>query len=147
MQYNPVTEKQIKAFEEILGKAYVIKGREETEAYAMDHTEDLKYYPEVVLIPGNTAEVSAILAHCNLHKIPVTARGAGTGLSGGALAIFGGVSLSMHRFNKIIEIDERNFQVSVEPGVINEALQNAVKEKGFEAVPNPKDLDEGEPEE
>ncbi len=137
MQYNPVTSEQIKVFEEITGKGYVIKGKEETDAYSMDHTEDLKFYPEVVLKPADTLEVSRILSYCNENLIPVTARGAGTGLSGGALPIFGGVGLSMERFNKILEIDERNFQVTVEPGVINEALQNALKEKGLFYPPDP----------
>ncbi|MBC7384340.1 MAG: FAD-binding protein [Bacteroidia bacterium] len=137
MQYNAVTEDQIKLFEVLIGKSYVIKGKEDMQPYAKDNTEDLEYYPEVVLRPGNTLEVSGILRYCNEHLIPVTARGAGTGLSGGALPVSGGVSLSMDRFNRIIHIDERNFQVNVEPGVINETLQNAVKEKGLFYPPDP----------
>ena len=137
MEYQTLGETQIKAFEDLIGKEYVIKGKEAIEPYSKDYTEDLRFYPEVVLKPANTNEVSAILSYCNKNSISVTPRGAGTGLSGGALAIMGGVCLSMERFNKIIQIDERNFQVKVEPGVINEELQNAVKEKGLFYPPDP----------
>lgn len=105
--------------------------------YAHDHTEDLSYYPEVVLRPSTAEEVSRILKLCNDNNIAVTPRGAGTGLSGGALALYGGVVISMDRFNTIIEIDERNFQATVEPGVINEAFQNAVRDKGLFYPPDP----------
>ena len=74
---------------------------------------------------------------CNEYKIPVTPRGAGTGLSGGALPHLGGVLLSMERFNTILHIDERNLQVTTEPGVITEVLQEAVKEKGLFYPPDP----------
>jgi glycolate oxidase len=137
MQYNKVTETQIKAFQQIVGEPFVIIEREEMEAYTRDHTEDLVFYPEIVVKPATTQEVSAVVAICNEHGIPVTARGAGTGLSGGALPALGGVVLAMERFNHILEIDERNFQVTVEPGVVNEALQNAVREKGLFYPPDP----------
>jgi glycolate oxidase len=78
----------------------------------------------LVVKPGTTEEVSQILRYCNEHLVPVTARGAGTGLSGSALAVNKGICLSMERFNKIIKIDERNHQAIVEPGVVNEALAN-----------------------
>jgi glycolate oxidase len=74
---------------------------------------------------------------CNAKKIPVTPRGAGTGLSGGALPHLGGVVLTMERMNSILEIDERNLQVTTEPGVITEVLQMAVKEKGLFYPPDP----------
>ncbi|TAE89705.1 MAG: FAD-binding protein, partial [Bacteroidetes bacterium] len=99
--------------------------------------EDLLYYPELVVKPADANEVAAVLAYCNANHLPITPRGAGTGLSGGALPVFGGVVISMERFNKIINIDERNFQVTVEPGVINEALQQAVAEKGLFYPPDP----------
>ncbi|MES2691151.1 MAG: FAD-linked oxidase C-terminal domain-containing protein [Bacteroidota bacterium] len=107
------------------------------EMYSHDHTEDLCYYPEVVLRPSTTGEISRILKLCNDNQVAVTPRGAGTGLSGGALALYGGVLVSMDRFNKIIEIDERNFQATVEPGVINEAFQHAVRDKGLFYPPDP----------
>lgn len=137
MQYNKVTGEQIKAFQGIVGEPFVIMGQEATEHYAHDHTEDLRFYPEVVLKPQTATEISAILQLCNQHLIPVTPRGAGTGLSGGALPVYGGVVISMERFNRIIEIDERNFQATVEPGVINEVFQMAVREKGLFYPPDP----------
>lgn len=131
MEYTKITAEHISYFEDILGAAYVHSDLESRESHSKDHTEDLVFLPELVLKPGNTQEVSKILSYCNVHKISVTARGAGTGLSGGSLPVKGGVSLSMLRFNKINYIDEKNFQVSVQPGVINEELQNAVREKGL----------------
>ncbi|HEY0274227.1 MAG TPA: FAD-linked oxidase C-terminal domain-containing protein [Chitinophaga sp.] len=82
-------------------------------------------------------EISSILRLCNEHRIPVTPRGAGTGLSGGALPQLGGLLISTERMNSILEIDERNGQVVTEPGVITEVLQNAVKEKGLFYPPDP----------
>lgn len=137
MQYNKVTEQHIIAFQQIVGESFVIVGVLETEKYARDYTEDLVYYPEVVVKPESTEQVSTILKICYEAGIPITPRGAGTGLSGGALPVFGGVVLAMERFANIIQIDERNFQVTVEPGVVNEALQNAVREKGLFYPPDP----------
>ena len=137
MQYNKVTEVQIKQFLQIVGEQFVITSKNETENYSHDHTEDLIYFPEVVLKPRTAEEISSILKICNEGKIPVTPRGAGTGLSGGALPVYGGVIISMERFNTIIEIDERNFQATIEPGVINEIFQNAVIEKGLFYPPDP----------
>ena len=82
-------------------------------------------------------EVSALMQVCHTERIPVTVRGAGSGLAGGALPVAGGLVLSMKRFDKILHIDERNFQVVTEPGVITEVLQNAVKEKGLFYPPDP----------
>lgn len=137
MQYNKVTETQIKEFQSIVGQPFVIIGKEEIEVYAHDYTEDLVYYPEVVVKPQTAEEIAAIVKICYEASIPITPRGAGTGLSGGALPYYGGVVLSMERMNRIIEIDERNFQATVEPGVINEAFQNAVREKGLFYPPDP----------
>lgn len=107
------------------------------EEYGHDETENLQFTPEILLKPKNAAEVSQILQYCNENKLPVTPCGARTGLSGGALAIHGGVLLSMERFNKILEIDKNNLQVTVEPGVITQELQNAVKAHGLFYPPDP----------
>ena len=96
-----------------------------------DETEDLKYFPEVVLKPNYGVKVAAIMLYCNQHIISVTPCGARTGLSGGSLPVCGGVVLSTERFNRIIEIDERNLQATVEPGVINQIFQEAVQGKGL----------------
>ena len=132
----PVLE-QLAEFRRILGNDYVLVDEETLYHYSHDETEKLSYLPDVVLRPRSTDEVSAIMRICHEHRIPVTPRGAGTGLSGGALPNLGGVLLSTERMNSIIRIDERNLQVITEPGVITEALQNAVKEKGLFYPPDP----------
>jgi glycolate oxidase len=127
----------IKAFEKIVGEQYVFVDEEALNHYAHDETEDLHFLPDVVIKPFNAEEISAVLKICNQYKIPVTPRGAGTGLSGGALPHLGGVLLSIERLNNIVEIDERNLQVTTEAGVITEILQDAVKEKGLFYPPDP----------
>ncbi|MFN5793335.1 MAG: FAD-binding oxidoreductase, partial [Bacteroidota bacterium] len=87
--------------------------------------------------PHSTQEISEILKYCNTNKIVVTPRGAGTGLSGGALPIFGGIILSLERLNKIIEIDVENMQATVEPGIVNEAFQIEVQKHGLFYPPDP----------
>lgn len=132
----PVLE-QLEAFKAIVGESYVFVDEEVLRQYAQDQTEDLHFLPDVVLKPGTAAEISSILKICNQHKIPVTPRAAGTGLSGGALPHLGGVLLSIERLNKFIDIDERNLQVTTEPGVITEVLQESVKAKGLFYPPDP----------
>ena len=135
--FNKITIEIIDQFKSIIGEKYVLVDQESLDNYSHDETEDLKFLPEVVLKPANTLEISAIMRICNDRLIPVTPRAAGTGLSGGALPIHGGVLLSIERLNKIIEIDERNFQATVEPAVINEAFQNALAEKSLFYPPDP----------
>jgi glycolate oxidase len=121
----------------IVGNENVLYDEESLKHYGHDETELLVFLPEVVVKPVTTEEVAAIMKICNADGIPVTPRGAGTGLSGGALPHLGGVLLSTEKLNKIINIDERNLQVTTEPGVITEVLQNAVKEKGLFYPPDP----------
>ncbi len=101
------------------------------ELHSKDETEDLRFYPDVVAEPETTDEVSLLMKVAFEHEIPVTAGGARTGLSGGALAVKGGLVLSLRRMNKILLIDENNHQAIVEPGVITEVLSNKVAEKGL----------------
>ena len=105
--------------------------------YSHDYTEDLHFLPEVVARPTLVEEVQWIVKCCAKFNIPITPRGAGTGLSGGALPVLGGLLLSLERMNRILKIDENNLQAIVEPGVINEALQIAVKEKNLFYPPDP----------
>jgi glycolate oxidase len=131
MRFTPINQKIIEELSEISGHHNVFTDQESIFKYSKDETEDLSFFPDVVIKPKNVTEVSVILKYCNEHLIPVTPRGGGTGLSGGALPVHGGVVLSLERFNKIIEIDERNLQATVEPGVITEEFMNAVAEKGL----------------
>ena len=99
--------------------------------FSKDETEDLCFRPWVVAEPESVEEVSALVRAAFDNDIPVTPGGARTGLSGGALAVNGGLVLSLRRMNKILNIDLKNNQVVVEPGVITEVLQNAVEAKGL----------------
>ncbi|AKD02190.1 FAD-linked oxidase C-terminal domain-containing protein [Pontibacter korlensis] len=139
MKFNPITPEAITALSAIVGPEYVVlpAAAEEMLRYTHDETEDLRYEPEVVLKPANAAEISRIMQYCHENFIPITPRGAGTGLSGGALAIHKGVILSTERLNQIIEIDERNLQATVEPGVITQVFQEAVIERGLFYPPDP----------
>ncbi len=123
-------------FENLLG-ANAMHTEEQLIAYGHDETEDLSFPPSLVVRPENIEEISNIMAYCHEHSIPVTPAGARTGLSGGALPIHGGILLSMEKFNRILHIDEKNHQVTTEPGVITQVLQDAVKEKGLFYPPDP----------
>jgi glycolate oxidase len=123
-------------FTDLLGDRCVIDEEKLTE-YGHDHTEDILVLPQLLLIPNKVEEISSILRYCNEMNIPVTPCGARTGLSGGAIPLSNGVLVSMEKFNKILEIDENNAQVTTEPGVITQVLQDAVKEKGLFYPPDP----------
>ena len=135
-----ITPEILSKFNEIIGNSYVFTDQETRNHYGKDETEAFVFPPSVVLKPGNPQEVSEILKIANLHGIPVTAIGARTGLSGGALSVHQGIGLSMERFNKIINIDEKNLQVVVEPAVITQVLREAVAEKDLFYPPDPSSL-------
>jgi glycolate oxidase len=137
MAFAEVSTGIISQFEAIVGIENVIIDPEKRYTYSHDETEDYSFLPDVVLKPRAAEEISKIMKLCNEHVIPVTPRGGGTGLSGGALPVQNGVVISMERFNKILNIDELNLQATVEPGVITEVFQDAVKEKGLFYPPDP----------
>ncbi|MEY3193734.1 MAG: hypothetical protein RI982_1529, partial [Bacteroidota bacterium] len=134
---NNITPSLLEEMKSIVGAAYFFTDEESFAKYGSDETEKLHYAPQVVVKPRSAEEISKLLILSNQHLIHVTPRGAGTGLTGGALPHLGGLVISMERFNTILEIDERNLQVTTEPGVITEVLQNAVKEKGLFYPPDP----------
>ncbi len=133
--YTKISNEHIDFFKSL--QIEVIESEEQRSAYGHDHTEDFQFTPELVLRPKTVEEISSIVTYCNLKCIPVTPSGARTGLSGGCLPIHGGIVLTMEKFNKIVHIDQNNHQVTTEPGVITEALQNAVKEVGLFYPPDP----------
>ncbi|MEZ4798420.1 MAG: FAD-linked oxidase C-terminal domain-containing protein [Flavobacteriales bacterium] len=137
MNYKKVSKEDIAYFIQILDKERVCLDEESLIKYGSDETEDFNFPPEVVLKPDTKTEVSDILRYCNQHNLCVTPLGARTGLSGGALSVYGGVGLSMERMNKILLIDEKNLQVHVEPGVITQVLQEEVAKKGLYYAPDP----------
>ncbi|WP_374948188.1 FAD-binding oxidoreductase [Mucilaginibacter sp.] len=131
MTFTKITQDILNKLIAIAGADAILSTQPAIAAYSHDETEDLVYYPEVVAKPKTIYEVAALMKLCNDLLIPVTPRGAGTGLAGGALAVNGGLMISMERFNNIIEIDEQNLQATVEPGVITEIFIDAVAEKGL----------------
>ena len=134
---NNITLSLLEEIKSIVGATHFFTDEESFAKYGSDETEKLHYAPQVVVKPRTAEEISKLLILCNQHLIHVTPRGAGTGLTGGALPHLGGLVISMERFNTILEIDERNLQVTTEPGVITEVLQNTVKEKGLFYPPDP----------
>ena len=132
-----ITTEILAQIKSIVGAEYLFTDEESFEKYGRDETEKLHYSPAVVVKPRTPQEIVALMQLANKHLIPVTPRGAGTGLTGGALPHLGGLVIAMERFNSILDIDERNLQVTTEPGVITEVLQNAVKEKGLFYPPDP----------
>lgn len=135
MEYKVLTTEDIQNFQKICGNDFVLT--EDFEKYSRDTSEDLQFYPDVVVKPGTAEEVSEIVKYCFQNLLLITPRGAGTGLAGGSLPVKGGVLLSVERLNKIIEIDEKNFIATVETAVINYDLQMALSELNLFYPPDP----------
>ncbi len=135
--YASITADILQSLQAICGVENVYTDSENLQHYSHDETEDLKFLPAVVVRPSSVNQIAEIMRIANAEQIPVTPRGAGTGLSGGALPVHGGILLSTEKFNKIIEIDERNLQATVEPGVINQVFRDAVEAKGLFYPPDP----------
>ena len=134
MIYNKVTSETINELVKILGAKNVIYDDIETmEQYSHDEVAEKSYFhmPEVVVKPSTAEEISKIMKLANKYKIPITPRGAGSGLSGGAIPVNGGIVLSVEKMNKIIEIDKKNFIAVVEPGVVTNDINNLVKDEGL----------------
>lgn len=131
MSQYQLPQEVLSQLEKIVGQSYIFTDQETRNHYGHDETENYVFPPSVVVKPANTMEVSEILKVANAFKIPTTPIGARTGLSGGALSIYEGIGLSMERLNKILDIDEQNLQVIVEPAVITQVLREAVAEKGL----------------
>lgn len=135
--YNKINDEVQNKLTEIVGKEYIFSDDYNLDIYSKDYTEDFRFKPEVIVKPRTTQEISQIIKLANEFSIPVYPRGGGTGLSGGALAIFGGICLSMENFKKIIEIDDVNFQAVVEPGVITQIFQDECEKKDMYYPPDP----------
>jgi glycolate oxidase len=135
--FNKITPEFLSKLTAVLGSSAVYSNAERLEKHARDFTKDLYFLPEVVVTPSSVEEISKVMALCNEQLIPVTVQGARSGLTGSALTVHGGVALSMEKFDKILEIDEKNYQVIVEPGVITEYLQNVLQDKGLFYPPDP----------
>lgn len=127
----------VEALVKLVGREGVIDAADELIVYECDGLTISKNAPHAVVLPTNTAQVSAIVKLLNEAEVPFVARGAGTGLSGGSLPPDGGVMITMTRMNRILEIDFSNRRALVEPGVVNLHLSNEVADKGYHYVPDP----------
>jgi len=139
--YRKVTSRVMEKLEEIVGEADLLTDKVDKEGYSHDETTGLRHLPEVVVRPNNTDQVAKILLLTNEEKIPLTPRGGGTGLSGGAIPIFGGIVLSLEKMNRILEVDRDNLMVTVEPGVITGELRREVEKYSLFYPINPASLD------
>lgn len=126
----------LKALENIVGAPHFSTGKEERLVYSYDAT-GRSFLPDAVVFPATEQEVSDIFKLADLEEFPVIPRGSGSGMTGGAVPVQGGVVVSTGRMNKIIEIDDRNFIARVEPGVIVSDLHKAVEAKGLFYPPDP----------
>ncbi|MTI62035.1 MAG: FAD-binding protein [Firmicutes bacterium] len=133
MKYNPVTGKILDKLIEILGEKNVLTDPAKLETYSHDETpiEQYGHLPEVVITPTSAEEISTVMKLANLELIPVTPRGAGSGLSGGAIPEYGGIVLSVEKMNQVLEVDYNNLMMTLEPGVVTNSVNEEIKEKGL----------------
>jgi glycolate oxidase len=138
----PTIDAQIlQELEQIVGPENLLLDADRLEPYSHDETLGLRADPEVVLRVTSAQQVADIFKMANREHFPVTPRGAGYGLSGGAVAVQGGLVLSLEKMNRILEIDRANLMVTVEPGVITGDLHRAVEAEGLFYPPDPASLD------
>jgi len=139
--YNPVTPAAVESLCRIAGRASVLFDAEAIDRYSHDETVGLYHSPEVIVQASSTAQVSEVLRLAQRERIPVTPRGAGYGLSGGAVPLHGGIVLTTEKMNRILEIDRQNLMVVTQPGVITGDLHRAVEAEGLFYPPDPASLD------
>jgi glycolate oxidase len=132
-----MTPETLTRLRDLLGDGGVLTDSVALSAYGVDETEDLDFRPEAVALPKTVDQVSAILQLATESMLPVTPRGGGTGLSGGALPVFGGISLSLERMDRIRFLDPANLMIEVEAGLITGNLKAAVEEQGLFYPPDP----------
>jgi glycolate oxidase len=132
-----IDKKHLKAFTNIVGAENIYDDKAHMIAYSYDATRT-RFEPDAVIFPRHEKDVSDILKYCNEHLILITARGAGSGFTGGALPANGGIILAMERhINKILEVDTENMVAVVQPGVVNMDLQKHVEALGLFYPPDP----------
>jgi glycolate oxidase len=134
-----VTDAFVRAVTSITGPSFVRSDPASREVYGADALRKGRP-PDLVILPGSTAEISAIVRICNEERVPIVPRGGGTGYTGGAVPLRGGIVLSLERLNRILEIDEANLIAVVEPNVVTGDLQDAVERVGLFYPPDPASL-------
>jgi len=131
--YGVVTRELVGELEAIVGKSNLLTDLERMENYSHDETskEEYAHSPEVVITPTSADQIAAVMKLATRERIPVTPRGAGSGLSGGAIPLFGGIVLSVEKMNKVLEIDEANLTVTAEAGIVTNELNEQLKSRGL----------------
>ena len=131
--YNPVTEEVLEELRKAVGAEHVKNDAETLERYKTDEEPDAHYHhlPEVVVAPGSTEEVAAVMKIANKSLVPVTPRSAGTSVSCGAVPVCGGIVLLMERMNRILEINEDGMYLVAQAGARTSDIQNAAKARGL----------------
>ncbi len=138
MQYKKLTHEDFSYLKSIFSPENIMIGEAINDDYTHDEMPEYgKYYPEVVVEAKSTEEVSSVMKYAYANNIPVTPRGSGTGLCGGAVAIHGGIVLSLAGMNRILELDEENLTLTVEPGVLLMELIKFVSDYGLMYPPDP----------
>jgi glycolate oxidase len=136
-RYKAIDEEDIKYLIKLLGEKRVFSGDDISEDFSHDELGGISKFPEVVIEVLNTEEVSKIVAYAYENNIPVVPRGAGTGLVGASVPVYGGIMINMCRMNKILELDEDNLALTVEPGVLLMDIGEFVKEYDLFYPPDP----------
>jgi glycolate oxidase len=131
--YAAVTPRIVDEVRRIAGARNVLVDAEKVEAYSHDETsaEEYGHMPDLVVLPTGADHVAELVKLANRERIPITPRGAGSGLSGGAIPQFGGIVISLEKMNRLIELDTANMVVVVEAGMVTNDLANLVQEKGL----------------
>lgn len=137
MGYHKVTRDDIEALKAIVEPGRIFVGDEISEDYSHDELGGIEHKPDVLIRVLSTNEVSGIMEYADSHLIPVVVRGSGTGLVGASVAVKGGIMLETTLMNKILELDEDNLTVTVQPGVLLMDLQQYCTERGFLYPPDP----------
>lgn len=140
--YKKITNSHIKTLQQIYDKNAMIYNNEvDLSSYANDESYLKAVLPEVVVFPTEINQIIETIKLANIEKIPITPRGGGSGVTGAAIPIFGGILISTKKMNKIIEIDEKNLTATIESGIILENFHNAVEKENLFYPPDPNSLD------
>src|SRR5437868_13905974 len=123
--------------EQFAEAADVIRELEQLRTYECDGLTGRRVIPALVALPADASEVQAVVRICNQAAVPFVARGAGTGLSGGALPVAEGIVISLARMNRVLEVDLDSQRITVQPGVTNLQVTEAVAAEGFYYAPDP----------
>ncbi|MCY6960439.1 FAD-binding oxidoreductase [Clostridium brassicae] len=137
MEYNKINDKDIEFIKEVVGIDNVLAGEEISEDYSHDELGGISHMPDVLVKVHSQEEVSKIMKHAYENTIPIVARGSGTGLVGASVPIHGGIMIDLTEMNNILELDEENLTLTVEPGVLLMEIGKFVEEHDFFYPPDP----------